>query len=323
MTHLQKDKEASVTGIFIIIGVVWTLVLAGFYAWEISDALNHTRELAMYQGRSFFQEITTTRSWNALHGGVYVPISETTRPNPYLDVPDRDIVTVEGRKLTKINPAFMTRQIAEVAAKKNLIWFHITSETPIRPGNEPEAWEREALQRFEQGSPEYFDLMDSKTRGSLFRYMAPLRVTAECLKCHAKQGYREGDLRGGISVTLKAAPLLQVRDRQILGLTLINLSIWVFGLFGIVIAAVRAVEGARKREEIIDQLQKALAEVNQLSGLLPICASCKRIRDDKGYWNQIESYIRDHSGAEFSHGICPECVAKLYPGLKGKQKSGN
>lgn len=67
------------------------------------------------------------------------------------------------------------------------------------------------------------------------------------------------------------------------------------------------------REQLILQLQKALTEVKQLSGLLPICASCKKIRDDKGYWNQIESYIRDHSGVEFSHGICPECMKKLYP----------
>jgi PAS domain-containing protein len=70
-----------------------------------------------------------------------------------------------------------------------------------------------------------------------------------------------------------------------------------------------------EREKLILQLQKALAEVKQLSGLLPICASCKKIRDDKGYWNQIESYIRDHSEAEFSHGICPECMKKLYPGF--------
>ena len=61
------------------------------------------------------------------------------------------------------------------------------------------------------------------------------------------------------------------------------------------------------------EVKEALAEVKTLSGFLPICASCKNIRDDKGYWNQIEAYIRDHSDAEFSHGICPECAKKLYP----------
>jgi hypothetical protein len=62
--------------------------------------------------------------------------------------------------------------------------------------------------------------------------------------------------------------------------------------------------------------------VRTLRGILPICASCKKIRDDKGYWNQLESYIRDHSEAEFSHSLCPECIEKLYPGYRDKLKKG-
>ncbi len=72
----------------------------------------------------------------------------------------------------------------------------------------------------------------------------------------------------------------------------------------------------REREKLISELQMAMGEVKKLSGFLPICSSCKKIRDDEGYWNQIESYIRDHSEAEFSHSICPECVKKLYPDLE-------
>ncbi|MCX5826432.1 MAG: PAS domain S-box protein [Deltaproteobacteria bacterium] len=71
----------------------------------------------------------------------------------------------------------------------------------------------------------------------------------------------------------------------------------------------------KDREKLISELQNALSEVKKLSGMLPICASCKRIRDDNGYWEQIESYIRGHSEAEFSHGICPDCAKKLYPEL--------
>ncbi len=68
-----------------------------------------------------------------------------------------------------------------------------------------------------------------------------------------------------------------------------------------------------EREKVISRLQQALAHVKKLSGLLPICASCKKIRDDRGYWLQVEEYIRDHSEAQFSHGLCPECAKKLYP----------
>jgi len=75
------------------------------------------------------------------------------------------------------------------------------------------------------------------------------------------------------------------------------------------------IETEKEKENLINRLQETLSEVKQLSGLLPICASCKNIRDDKGYWNKIESYIKNHSEAEFSHGICPDCAKKLYPEL--------
>jgi signal transduction histidine kinase len=83
------------------------------------------------------------------------------------------------------------------------------------------------------------------------------------------------------------------------------------------IEVVRNVDQRKKmeqeRETLINDLQEALANIKTLRGLIPICAACKKIRDDKGYWNQIESYIRAHSDAEFSHGICPDCAKRLYP----------
>jgi len=73
-----------------------------------------------------------------------------------------------------------------------------------------------------------------------------------------------------------------------------------------------------EREKLHIKLQEAFDNIKTLKGLLPICANCKNIRDDKGYWNQIEAYIRDHSDAEFSHSICPDCAKKLYPELELK-----
>lgn len=85
---------------------------------------------------------------------------------------------------------------------------------------------------------------------------------------------------------------------------------------GVILDITQRKKAEEERNQLVAELQHALAKVKTLSGFLPICASCKDIRDDKGYWNQIESYISSHSEAEFSHGICPDCAKKLYPELK-------
>jgi PAS domain S-box-containing protein len=72
---------------------------------------------------------------------------------------------------------------------------------------------------------------------------------------------------------------------------------------------------AGEQQRLIVELRQAVAEIRTLKGLIPICASCKKIRDDHGYWEQLESYLSRHSDAQFSHGICPDCETKLYPGL--------
>ena len=86
-------------------------------------------------------------------------------------------------------------------------------------------------------------------------------------------------------------------------------------ILGNIVDITKQKNAEQEREKLVEELQDALAKVKTLSGLMPICASCKKIRDDKGYWRQIEAYIRDHSEAEFSHSICPECKKELYPEL--------
>jgi hypothetical protein len=80
-----------------------------------------------------------------------------------------------------------------------------------------------------------------------------------------------------------------------------------------IVIAMARFDDLMKVRRLNEELQAALAKGKILSGLLPICASCKKIRDDKGYWQQVEIYIQDHSEAEFTHGFCPDCLAKLYP----------
>ena len=78
-----------------------------------------------------------------------------------------------------------------------------------------------------------------------------------------------------------------------------------------------------KERELNKKLEDSINEIRILRGILPICASCKKIRDDKGYWNQIEEYLEQHSEAQFSHGLCPECTEKLYPEFTKKHSKNN
>lgn len=82
----------------------------------------------------------------------------------------------------------------------------------------------------------------------------------------------------------------------------------------------RRIKVEEEREKLVHELQRALANIKSLTGLLPICASCKKIRDDKGYWHQVETYIKKHTEVDFTHSICPECIKKRYSGLFDKNK---
>lgn len=91
-----------------------------------------------------------------------------------------------------------------------------------------------------------------------------------------------------------------------------------FSLVGVLFSNFRL--RLNKEQELNSALSKAIKEIKQLSGLLPICASCKKIRNDSGYWNKIEEYISEHTDAKFSHSVCPECMEKLYPSIAEKRK---
>ena len=150
--------------------------------------------------------------------------------------------------------------------------------------------------------------------------MRPLVVEQGCLKCHGQQGYKVGDIRGGISISTPWKPIEQTMVRKICFEGIIYGGIWFIGLAGLSLArrTIRDDISERERvekekESLIIQLQQSLSEIKQLSRILPICASCKKIRDDEGYWKEVETYISDHSEAQFSHGICPDCMRKLYP----------
>ncbi len=151
-------------------------------------------------------------------------VKDWSPPNPYLKNPDRDLTTTNGKRLTQINPAYMTRQFADVAAETTELQLHITSLRPLRPANNPDSWEAETLRLFELGKQERLSLLYEAPERQ-FRYMAPLKVKKGCLKCHQQQGYKIGDQRGGISISFNAEPMLALMEPQRRNLVLLHVGI--------------------------------------------------------------------------------------------------
>ncbi len=236
--------------IFIILS--WLLLVTASFLWNYASARNEQKNIAFQTARSFFELIQMTRIWNARHGGVYAPITKETPPNPYLDIPMRDIKVNDNLTLTKINPAYMTRQISEIAKEYRGVQFHITSLKPIRPQNKPSAREKEFLKKFEEGVKEK-GVFIQKGGKTYYFYMAPLITKKSCLRCHAKQGYKEGDIRGGISVAVPFTMKI-----PFLPLLVGHIIIAFIGMLGIIIAGKKLTRAYKviQRRALIDPLTR-------------------------------------------------------------------
>ncbi len=198
--------------------LIWTSIIATSFGWNYVLLLSNNQKVVLNKSQAFFEQILVTRAWNAQHGGVYVPVTETTPPNPHLKDPFRDIVSVDGLQLTKLNPSYMTRQISEIDKKNYDLHFHITSLNPIRPENKADEWETTALTLFEEETPEILEVVKTES-SSQYRYMAPLITEKSCLKCHEKQGYKLGDIRGGISISFPSDMYIKGIGKQTFALS--------------------------------------------------------------------------------------------------------
>ncbi len=161
-------------------------------------------EQAENEAKAIFRQIILTRKWVADHGGIFVEKKPWLRPNTYLSQigEESEIMDVKGRILIKENPAFVTRELSRYAREKELYWFKITSLKLINPLNAPDEWERKALREFEVSSKKELTAFQNIEGQRYLRFISPLYIEESCLQCHAKQGYKIGDVRGAISITI-------------------------------------------------------------------------------------------------------------------------
>lgn len=243
------------------ISLVMALFVFGLYVGVYLRDKQLVENQILTSARAHFQNIVLTRMWNAAHGGVYVEKKTGVETNPYLENPE--ITTTDGRIFTKRNPAMMTREISELADLHGVFQYHITSLKPLNPDNMPDMFEQDALQKFEQGITET-NAEEKRGESVVFRFMAPLVTTQACLRCHGKQGYKVGDVRGGISVTFDITPTKQAfKTNQLVVLGLITLS-------SALIIGVFCVFTMRLMRQLQSAQQKlaTLAVTDELTGLV-------------------------------------------------------
>ena len=299
-------------------------MVAGSFIWNVGQEADEVHSLTVQTARALLEKDLLYREWSILHGAVYVPKFGPAETNRLTQEEEREIVTPSGQVLTLLNPVTVSRQVFDMQAQQRgvRVQGHITSLRPVNPANRADDWERRALQAFERKSNEVYSVEMVQGKRSL-RLMQPLVTVRTCLRCHEEAGRKPDTIRGGISVTVPMSQFASPGSNLRLGMA--HFALWLVGMTGLVFGA-RNLRGhlqERKRaeperERLIAELQEALANVKTLTGLIPICSSCKKVRDDQGYWTQLETYLAQHSDAEFSHGLCLDCMRKLYPDYSGE-----
>ena len=250
----MKERDRSLTSRvrrYVILAIVaWTALVAGLLAKDVLEIKSAIRDIAVQDAANHFNKDYATRLWAASHGGVYVPATEKTPPNPYLaNIPERDIKTPSGKVLTLMNPAYMLREMMGQYGELFGIWCHITSLKHFRDETAPDEWEKAALVRFEGGAKEVADFAPAHGKMCL-RFMRPLIVEEACVKCHGVQGYRVGDIRGGVSVSVPMERYFAAERKEILFSTASFSLLWLAGVAGILFAGKRLETQARGREAV-------------------------------------------------------------------------
>lgn len=194
-------------GAAIIVGALITTFVG--FQWRSERLLRQEIEA---QARAFTYEILAVRQYVARHSGVYVPESDIATANPYLqDIPGLTprLETADGTALVLQNPERVTRLIAqELTDRDTGVRFRLFSDRPLNPANTADSFELRALEEFRDGAAEWWEYADVQGDPYL-RYVTPVYVTESCLVCHAQQGYQIGELRGGITVEVRAEQLLE------------------------------------------------------------------------------------------------------------------
>jgi len=220
------------------LAVAWTALIAASFILGYRQQKEEALAISLAQARAALAKDLLYRSWAESYGGVYAPVTEKNRPNPYLaELPERDIRTRSGKRLTLINPSSMIRQVFEMArTQPEAGQGHITYVAPSRPENAPDPWEARALQAFRSGAKEVSEIQTINGQPYM-RLMRPMMKHDPCIECHRPPEVLEKAIWGGISVWVPIAQIQKAMRSTIRSSLVGHTLFWILGLTGIGVGA--------------------------------------------------------------------------------------
>ncbi len=252
-------------------------------AWNLYLIHDQTLEQARIEARTIFAHNMAYRKWNTRHGGVYVKVEGQTKPNPYLVVEDRDLITTAGTKLTMINPFQMTREAYELLRQDagEPVYNRTVSAGFLNPDNEPDTWEELALADFDRGRDEVSAVTEMQG-APYMRLMRPYITYKGCIKCH--EGYDVGDIRGGMSISVPMQPYLHHEENGRNRIVLTHLMLWLLGLVTLTLLT-KNIERSQHRIAESEKKFRVLAEsandweywVSDHEGIVFMSPSCEKV----------------------------------------------
>jgi diguanylate cyclase (GGDEF)-like protein/PAS domain S-box-containing protein len=307
-----------------ILVLIWTGVIVLVMASMLFQFFSSAETVNLMHARAYIERDMAYRRWNLERGGLYAKVDEKTPSNPYMNVPDQDLTTESGLKLTLVNPAYMTRQVHDLIAEQGKgVLGHVTSLDPLRPQNAPDSWERGALQALAQGTKEVSGIEEIDGVPYL-RLMRPLQTEERCLPCHVHQGYKVGDIRGGISVSIPYLPIAAAKRTHMLQIVGGNLGLWLIGLLGIKLGTRVLLQGVRRQRRSQEKVSSILRAASIGIGLIVDReirevndAACKMIgytRDELLFQNVRILYPNDQEFERVGRVMYKEQISKTGDG---------
>jgi diguanylate cyclase (GGDEF)-like protein len=281
------NKLATLKRIFLAALFFWSGALISLLCWAVMKEEDHVLQYAQLEAKANFNKDMALRNWVSKRGGIYVPVSENTPPNPYLaDMPERDVRTASGKQLTLMNTSYMLRQTMNEFSELYGVKCRITSLKPVNPDNAPDPWETAVLEQFERGAREISEVAEIGGKPYL-RYMQAVYEEESCLSCHFKQHvWKKGEVRGGIGVSVPLEPYLAIKRPTVRLLLFSYGLLWLLGVSGIVFVSRFA------RRQIIRQ-DSIETELERLNGIL--------IRQTR-----YDELTQLHSRRAFNRRLCEE-----------------